>query len=1026
MELSGGDHQANMLTRQEGFSYLGTRALPANPSRRRQQWSTSRPPPASATPKEEAPLEPATAPAPAGKDVLHDLIALMDAVEYDDIIKTRGTRNTVGLLARLLETKCAPEQVRAVMSSMKRVDITEPGSAEAPTQSESPLPVHSSEWQILPRIFNDLNSKYGPYTIDACSDKLGRNSMVNTFWSQNQDCRTQDWSGHNAWAFPPVHLIAPALEQFLACKRSSPLNTSATFVLPAWDYARWFQPHVQKFFTLVHYFPAYSEVLTESPPKPGEARAAMGPISCPIMVVHCPLGPLRVISPEKRLTLPKRPPRPTEEMAQVLDKVHVGRHLAEGQLQTVTQLVQSYPHAWALKMGDLGHANLAVHRIDTGDAKPVATRLYKYSNLEDQWIKENIAQLTAAGMIRRSHSEYASPPVPVVDGHKGDGDPKPRICFDYRALNAATVSDKFPMPDVDEELAAIGAAKWFSTMDLMKGFYQIPMHQDDAKKTAVITKQGLFEWDVMPFGLKNAPATFQRAMIELLGDLDFVRIHIDDIIIFPHTFDNHCSHLRTVLSRLQDANFKAAPGKAHLFMDTVHHLGHIITGDGNSPDPAKLAAIRNAPKPETITQLRGFLGLANYYRKFVPNFAKIANPLTELTKKDSDVRKDWTPDCDAAMESLKDHLCSAVILLRPDPDKPCKVQVDWQPNAVAAILSRTDADGYERPISFASKTLSGAERNWGATDGEAYAAYWGVEKFRNLLQGSKFVLETDHDCLKYLMTCKTLRGKLARYAMHLQQYDFEIQYRKGVNNGNADGLSRMTIPETDETEDIPGPLEEDIFPINFAGPLEEASGETGTPAQAATSPSQLGVTIPVWMTPSHPPPSMHPAIAAQASPTARPSTSFAPQPPSTAAVPATNLPAPGPTITPTRTSPMSRVAVPSPDACSVCMKLDPMEDLINCSACGDRVHGSCLEPPQIIIDVDWLCGNCDGETRPHHTPESGPMDICEDINTLYLLKHGHHHPEVLGPQHGKERDRVRNRAKRFVIQDNKLYKKSGN
>ena len=384
-------------------------------------------------------------------------------------------------------------------------------------------------------------------------------------------------------------------------------------------------------------------------------------------------------------------------------------------------------------LSDLGYANLAVHRIDTGDAKPVATRLYKYSNLEDKAIKQNTAELMAAGKIRRSHSEYASPPMPVMDGQKGDGDPTPRICFDYRALNAVIVSDKFPMPDVDEELAAIGSAKWFSTMDLIKGFYQIPMHENDAKKTAIITKQGLFQWEVMPFGLKNAPATFQRAMMELLGDLDFVRIHIDDIILFSHTFEEHSSHLRIVLARLQDANFKAAPEKGHLFMDSVHHLGHIITRDGNSPDPAKLTAIRKAPKPQTLTELQRFLGLANYYRKSVPNFAKIAHPLTELTKKESDVRRDWTPECDAAMESLKDHLCSAVILMRPDPNKPFKVQVDWQPNAVAAILSQTDDNGHERPISFVSKTLSGGERNWGATDVEAYAAYWGIEKFRNLL-----------------------------------------------------------------------------------------------------------------------------------------------------------------------------------------------------------------------------------------------------------------------------------------------------
>ena len=153
-----------------------------------------------------------------------------------------------------------------------------------------------------------------------------------------------------------------------------------------------------------------------------------------------------------------------------------------------------------------------------------------------------------------------------------------------------------------------------------------------------------------------------------------------------------------------------------------------------------------------------------------------------------------------AMESLKDDLCSAVILRRSNPEKPYKMQVDWQPNAIAAVLFQTDINGNERLISFASETLSGGDPNWAATDGEAYAAYWGIEKFRNRLQGARFILETDYDCLKYLMTCKTLRGKLARYAMHLQQYGFEIHYRKGVNNANADGLSRMAITSLKKPE----------------------------------------------------------------------------------------------------------------------------------------------------------------------------------------------------------------------------------
>ena len=220
------------------------------------------------------------------------------------------------------------------------------------------------------------------------------------------------------------------------------------------------------------------------------------------------------------------PPEQARDMAPVFQKLTLGDTLTKEQREQLKNLISEQPNVWALSMADLERANVAVHRIETGDAPPVATRMYRYSKLENDCINQNTSTLMENGLIRPSKSPYAAPPVPVMDGHKGDGAPKPRICFDYdyRALNAQTKSDMYPMPLVDEELAAVNGAQWFSTMDLMKGFYQIPMDPEDCCKTAFITEQGLFEFDVMPFGLKNAPATFQRAMQNVLvGCPDFLQ-----------------------------------------------------------------------------------------------------------------------------------------------------------------------------------------------------------------------------------------------------------------------------------------------------------------------------------------------------------------------------------------------------------------------------------------------------------------------------------------------------------------------
>jgi hypothetical protein len=428
------------------------------------------------------------------------------------------------------------------------------------------------------------------------------------------------------------------------------------------------------------------------------------------------------------------------------------------------------------------------------------------------------------GVIRRSNSPWSTPVTLVL---KPNG--KWRFCIDFRKLNDITRKDNHPLPRIDTLLEKFRGSNWFSTMDMASGYWQIEMEEKDIEKTAFITHEGLYEFVVMPFGLSNAPATFQRTMQMVLGELFYTvaPVYIDDIIVHSKTFEEHLKILEEVFTRIRNANLKLGPDKCKFGFEEIKFLGHIIGKNGIKTDPAKIEKVKNYPKPVNLTQLRGFLGLAKYYRKFIKDFAKIAKPLNDLTKgftakpreirdgikmkrKKSEMEKSkmdnefmnkWEEKQERAFNLLKEKLITSPVLIYPDFEKEFILYTDASKIALGAILHQKGDDGKEHVIAYENKTLSPAEQNYTTTELECLAVVWAVEKFDYYLEGNDFKVITDHSALQWLIKKTAPKGRIGRWIMRLQPYihKMEIIHKSGRNHQNADALSRIYFDtETDK------------------------------------------------------------------------------------------------------------------------------------------------------------------------------------------------------------------------------------
>ena len=462
--------------------------------------------------------------------------------------------------------------------------------------------------------------------------------------------------------------------------------------------------------------------------------------------------------------------------------------LEEEEKKQLTELLWRYKDVFSHSDDDLGRTNVAKHSIITTTNEPVKQRPYRVPYEQRTVIDEHVNDLLKRKLIEPSNSPYSSP---VLIVKKKDG--SDRFCIDYRKLNRITKQDVFPLPHIDDILLSLGKSKYFTVLDANSGYWQVELDDDAKEKSAFCTYNGLYQWNVMPFGLTAAPSTYQRLMTIALSGLlwKFAFIFIDDLICADAEFQTHLLHLTQIFERLRAANIKLKLRKCEFAKASVNFLGHTVTRDGVHVDMSKVEKLQNMPVPATPTHVKSFLGLAQFYGRFVPDFAQIAHPLHTLLKKYN--QWSWTPQCQQAFELLKAKLSAAPVLKHPDftPGKPFILCTDASDYAVGAVLAQLDEDNFERPIAFASRTLQASERNYSVTDKEGLALVWSVKHFRPYIFNRKIIVYTDHIALRWLMITPQPSGRLSRWAMTLQEYDIEIKFRRGNNNSVADCLSRL-------------------------------------------------------------------------------------------------------------------------------------------------------------------------------------------------------------------------------------------
>ena len=427
--------------------------------------------------------------------------------------------------------------------------------------------------------------------------------------------------------------------------------------------------------------------------------------------------------------------------------------------------------------------------IPTGDHPPIKQRPYRLPLSKRHIVKEQVAEMLAAGIIRPSDSPWSSPITLVPKKDKTW-----RFCVDYRKLNAITRKDSYPLPSIRDIFDSFHGASIFTTLDMKTGYMQIPIAEEDIEKSAFVCSEGLFEFTKMSFGLTNAGQIFQRYMNSVLRDYigKFAFVYIDDIIVYSNSIEEHVRHLDMILQQLKDHGLQLKRSKCTFASPSVQLLGYTVTKHGISPQEEKVSAVKNMLPPQNVSELRSFLGACGYYRSCVQNFAQIVEPLVRLTRKYSQYK--WGPEQQMAFDKMKDMLCSDLVLAYPDPSKPYKLFTDASDYAVGAILVQTDQKGVDRVIQYVSSTLKGPQRNYAVIEKEAFAVVYALEKLRPYLFGAEFEIFTDHKPLKALFLKEVKNTRIQRWAVLLAEYGAPIRYIQGKKNIYADMLSRCRLP----------------------------------------------------------------------------------------------------------------------------------------------------------------------------------------------------------------------------------------
>ena len=451
--------------------------------------------------------------------------------------------------------------------------------------------------------------------------------------------------------------------------------------------------------------------------------------------------------------------------------------------------------------------------IDMGDSPPVNSRPYTLALKHHRWVQEEIETLERVGIITKSMSPWASPIVVVPKKSQPQEPPKKRLCIDFRKINdlqqkvitegkSKGCLSLIPLPKIDEMYAKLKGAKFFLTIDLRSGYYHIALGKDSRAKTAFVMPFGKYKFLQIPFGLAQAPAFFQHLMNKVLDNCPFAMTYLDDIIIFSDTEEEHLAHIEEIFKRLEAADLKMKTSKCDFFKKHIHYLGHLISADGIRPLKDKLDTIHDMPAPRNSKEVKQFLGLAGYHRKFVPHFADLSRPLAQLTCKDRVF--EWTHECKKAFDILKQSLCAQPILKYADTSKGYTLYTDASKYGWAGILAQAHTSMVEgktvttdHPVAYVSGLFRGSQLNWAALTKEAFTIYMSVKKLSFYLTDADVLLKSDHLPLKKFLQKNTLNNKVNNWAMELEAFNIRFEHVSSKANILADMLSHLVDIDPD-------------------------------------------------------------------------------------------------------------------------------------------------------------------------------------------------------------------------------------
>ena len=474
--------------------------------------------------------------------------------------------------------------------------------------------------------------------------------------------------------------------------------------------------------------------------------------------------------------------------------IDMGSQLTATQKEQLVNLLVKYKETLSLSKSDLGECNVLTHKIDTSNCAPIKQPLYKTTLDQKFEIEKHVQDMYNNNIIEPSESPWHNNPV-LVEKKNGEK----RFCIDFRLLNRATLKDAYALPRIDEIVDAIGKAKLFTTLDLASGFWQILLDESSKEKTAFSSILGLMQFRVMPFGLCNAPATFQRLIEKVLTGLNWKQCvaYLDDTVVHSKNFEEQLIRLEQILIRFKEANLKIRVDKCKFAKEEVEFLGFKITKNGLLPCETKVEAIKKMQPPSNKKGVRSLIGFINHYRIFMKHLAHVSDPLYRLTRKN--VKFEWTKECQDAFEQIKNLLITAPLLVYPERDKDFIIECDASNTALGAALSQDPT----RPIAFASRQLTPTERRYSTSVRELLAIVWAAKVFKSYIANRHVTFFTDHKPLASLKAIKEPDGKIAQLLFKIQHLNYDIKYKPGKNNTAADFLSRISMEESSPIKPSP-------------------------------------------------------------------------------------------------------------------------------------------------------------------------------------------------------------------------------